>query len=240
MPLPLFAGLRGLRPTNVLAAALITSALVAATQTTWAGASTSSDKAQAKKYLLTLSDMPAGWKTEKNSANNGSGTFPGAKQLAGCIGVPSKLINANPPEVDSPYFATKSGSLEVQDTVSIFSSAKVARTSLAAMANPKTPSCMAALMNGAFKSNIAASAGNGAKVGTITVSRIDPAEFGRGTTGLALSLPVTDQGVSITAVIQAVFYVKGKFGQQITFNSYGPPFPAATAKSLTATAINRL
>jgi hypothetical protein len=234
----LVAGLRGLRPTNVLAAALITSALLAATQTTWVGASTASDKAQAKKYLLTLSDMPAGWKTEKGSANNGSGTFPGAKQLAGCIGVPSKLINANPPEVDSPYFETTSGSLEVQDTVSVFSSAKVARTSLAAMANPKTPSCMAALMNGAFKSKITASAGNGAKLGTITVSRIDPAEFGSGTTGLVMSLPVSDQGV--TAVIQAVFYVKGKFGQQITFNSYGSPFPAATAKSLTATAVNRL
>jgi hypothetical protein len=236
----LFADVRGLRPANVLAAALVAAAILGTTLTTPAAASTSSDKAQAKKYLLTLSDMPKGWKTEKNSSGNGSGTFPGAKQLAGCIGVPSNLINANPPEVDSPYFETKSGSLEVQDTVSIFSSAKVARASLAAMANPKTPSCMAALMNGSFKSSLAASAGKGAEVGTITVGRIDPAEFGRDTTGLVMSLPVTDQGVSITADIQAVFYVKGKFGQQITFNSYGSTFPAATAKSLTATALNRL
>ncbi len=139
---------------NIVAAAAITSVLLGAVQAAGAGASPASDKAQAKQYLLTLSDMPAGWKTEKGSSDNGSGSLPGAKQLASCIGVPSKLINANPPEADSPYYENKSGSLEVQDTVSVFGSAKVAKAELAAMANTRTPSCMTTIMNGSFKAKI--------------------------------------------------------------------------------------
>ncbi len=214
--------------------------VLGAVQPGGAGASTSSDKAQAKHYLLTLSDMPAGWTREKGSSGNGAGSFPGAKQLASCIGVPSNLISANPPEVDSPYYQSKNQNLEIQDSVSIFRSAKVAKSELAAMANVKTPSCMTTLMNGTFKSKIAASAGKGATVGTITVTSADPAQFGNGTAGLVMSLPISAQGISVTANIAAVYYVKGKFGQQIDFNSYGTAFPSAIAKSITTVAINRL
>jgi hypothetical protein len=233
-------GRRTLRPASVVATALVTSALLLGAQFSGAGASTASDKTQAKKALLVLSDMPSGWKAEKGSTGNGSSNFPGAKQLASCIGVSSKLINSNPPEVDSPYFENKSGSLEVQDSVSIFGSAKVAKAELGAMTNTKTPSCMTTIMNGAFKAKIAASAGKGATLGTITVTRANPANFAKGATGLIISLPISDEGVSITATIEAVYYVNGSRGQQIDFNSYGSPFPASISKSLTSTAFNRL
>jgi hypothetical protein len=72
------------------------------------------------------------------------------------------------------------------------------------------------------------------------VTRADPANFANGTTGMVMSLPISEQGVSLTAVITAVYYVKGKLGQQIDFNSYGPSFPTSLAKSLTATALHRL
>lgn len=47
--------------------------------------------AKAKKALLTLSDMPKGWTSSKSSANNSP--FPGAAQLANCIGVPTSVIS---------------------------------------------------------------------------------------------------------------------------------------------------
>jgi hypothetical protein len=236
--MPLLTGRRLLRRDSTISAALLTSALILGTQL-GAGASTASDKAQAKRLLLVLSDMPRGWKTEKGGSDNGSNSVPGAKQLASCIGVPANLINSNPPEADSPYYENKSGSLEVQDTVSVFSSPKTARAELAALANAKTPGCMTTLMNGAFKAQIVASAGKGATVGTITVHRVS-GNFAQGTTGLNMSLPVSEQGASITARIIAIYYVKGKLGQQIDFNSYGSAFPTSLAKSLTAVAINRL
>jgi hypothetical protein len=238
--MPLRRRRRILRPVSVALAILVSSALVLGARFDGAGASTASNKAQAKKDLLVLSDMPSGWKVEKGSSGNGSNNFPGAKQLASCIGVPSKLINSNPPEVDSPYYKNKSGSLEVQDRVSLFATAKVALAELAALANTKTPACMTTIMNGAFKTKIQASAGKGATVGTITVTRADAAIFGKGTTGVLISLPISDQGVSITANILVVYYVKGALGQQIDFNAYGSPLPNSVAKALTTTAINRL
>jgi hypothetical protein len=99
---------------------------------------------------------------------------------------------------------------------------------------------MTTLMNGSFKAQILASAGKGATLGTITVTRADPANFASGTTGLVMSLPISEQGVSLTAVITAVYYVKGKFGQQIDFNLYGPAFPMSLDRSLTTTALHRL
>jgi hypothetical protein len=229
------------RPTaaHVLAVTLLAAGLALGTQVTGAGASTASNKAQAKKLLLVLADMPKGWKKEKGSGGSGSSSLPGATLLASCIGVPSSLISSNPPEVDSPYYENQSGSLEVQDSVSIFPSAKDASEEFDALANTKTPACMTTLMNGAFKSQIIGSAGKGATVGTITVTRADTAGL-PGSTGLVMSLPITDQGISVDASLTAVYYIKGKLGQQIDFNSYGPVFPTSLAKSLTATALHRL
>ena len=166
--------------------------------------------------------------------------FPGRHAAGQLHRRPSSLITSNPPEADSPYYENKSGSLEVQDSVSVFPSAKAAQSDYDALANAKTPACMSTLMNGAFKAQILASAGKGATLGTITVSRADPAGFANGSTGLVMSLPISEQGVSLTAVITTIYYIKGKFGQQINLNSYGPAFPTSLAQSLTATALHRL
>jgi hypothetical protein len=228
------------RASTVIAVVLLTLCLALGTQVAGAGASAASSKAQAKKLLLTLSDMPKGWKQEKGGAGGGSSNFPGASQLASCIGVPAGLISSNPPQANSPYYESKNESLEVQDSVSVFPSAKTAKTDYNALANAKTPACMTTLLNGSFKAQILGSAGKGATVGTITVTRADPADFAQGGTGLVMSLPISEQGVSITAVITAVYFIKGKLGQQIEFNSYGPAFPTSLAESLTATALHRL
>jgi hypothetical protein len=128
----------------------------------------------------------------------------------------------------------------VQDSVSVFPSARNAAASLAAIGNAKTPSCMTTLMNGTFKSQIASAAAKGTTIGTITVTAADPANYGKGTSGFVMALPITSRGVSFTAMITAVYFVKGKLGQQITFNSYGPAFPAALSTQLTAAAARRL
>ena len=227
---------RALRPACIIASAVVTWALVTGLLLSSAGASPASERAQAKKLLLVAADMPKGWKTEKGSTGGGSGTIPGADQLASCIGVPARLVHSNSPKADSPYFENKNGALEVQDEVSVFSSALTARRSLAAIANTKTPGCVATLMNGTFRARIVASAGKGTTLGVITVTRADPATFGPGTTGFVMMLPITANGVSFTGEIAAIYFIKGRFGQEINFNSYGSTFPSPTARALTAKA----
>jgi hypothetical protein len=95
-------------------------------------------------------------------------------------------------------------------------------------------------MNGKFKAQMAASAGPGATMGTISVARASSTAFARGTSAMVMTVPITAQGVSITAHLAVVFCIKGKLGQQIAFNSYGVTFPAALARSLTAAALHKL
>jgi hypothetical protein len=197
---------------------------------------------QAKGHLLGLSAMPKGWKTEKGTGGSGgSSAFPGASQLASCVGAPAQLITANPPEINSPYYENKGGTLEVQDTVTVFPSAKKAKAEYAVVSNTHTPTCLSSIVNGpAFKSQLATASGKDATIGTITVAKLGTANFAPGVTSVQLSIPITYQGLTITARLTEVFFVKGDLGQQITFNAYDTTFPASLSRRLTALATSRL
>ena len=204
--------------------------------------SRSQAQAQAKGYLLSLRDMPSGWKSEGGvTTGGGSGAFPGAKQLANCIGVSSRLITANAPQADSPYFTNPAQSLEVQDSVSVFPSGANARAELNAIGNAKTPSCMTTLVNTpSFKSKILGTSSSGATVGAVSVTRVPSGAYGPGSVGLVLTIPVSSQGTKVTAKLSEVFFIKGVLGHQLSFNSYNTTFPTALAKRLTVLAESRL
>ena len=129
------------------------------TLATGAGASagTGASLAQARKDLLTLSDMPAGWTSTKNP-NTGDNTV-GDTQLAHCVGVATALITENPPSVNSRQFQNSEGSLTVADNVTVFPSAKNAAAEDAIGGNPKLAHCMTALATGPLKADAVALAG---------------------------------------------------------------------------------
>jgi hypothetical protein len=199
-----------------------------------AGASSSS-LIKEKKHLLHLSAMPTGWKIEPGSTfgSGSSNNLPGAKQLAGCIGVPSALIDSNPPSENSPYYENKDGMLEVQDTVNVFPSIGNAHAEYAAIANGKTPSCMDTLVNTpSFKSQMEAAAG--ASIGAVTVTK--RSHLPKNTAGFTMAFSVTAQGKTVEFNSTAVYFVKGKLGQQISFNSYNSTFPTSEINHLTTVA----
>jgi len=214
---------------------IVATLLAAAAAAAPAGAS-SAQRAHATRALLRLSDLPAGW-TSSPSANGGSNNFPGAAQLASCIGVPSKLIESNPPQVKGPDFHSKDQILEVDDNVSVFPSTRYATAEYGAISNAKTAGCMATLMNGPFKAQIGASAGNGTSVGTITLTR---AGSPRGTTAYDVGVPVTTQGVVVQLSLVITYFIRGRYGQNITLYGYGTPFPAALEQHLLSVARARL
>ncbi len=234
-------------PRSRLALALLASTLAALSlaMASWAGgpagASTRGALGLAKSRLLRLSDLPAGWKAVTGVTTGGGGPFPGAGQLARCIGVPASVITAKPPEADSPDFQNKDGSLGVQDSVSVFSSAGLATAELHAIADAKTPSCMAAFANTpTFKAKLLGSAGQGATIGTISVAPLPSGPSGLGAAGFTISVPVHAGRSTVTSVLTEVFAVRGRLGVQVTFDSYDAAFPAALARRLVGTAERRL
>jgi hypothetical protein len=206
-----------------------------------AGASSrsgSASLAQARKALLVLSDLPAGWVTAKdtNTGNNNVGDA----QLARCVGVATSLIAENPPSVNSPQFQDRQSTLTVNDNVTVFPSAKNAAAELAIGGNPKLPGCMTSLASGPLKTKLFGKIPKDVSIGTPLVSAVDPSAFGPGVTGYSLSVPVVTNGVTVNLTVTQLDAVKGRLGQQLTFTAVGVPFSIAQQQHLMAVAAGKL
>lgn len=197
----------------------------------------SSELAQARKALLVLSDMPSGWASTKAPHNPNSTV--GDKQLAQCIGVAESLISENPPSVNSPQFQNGSGSLTVDDNVTVFPSAKNALAELHTAVNDKTPGCMTALAQGPLKKQLLGKPPKGVTYGTPLVSATDPTAFPF-TAGYSISWPALTHHGTVNITVTQLFAVKGRLGQQMVFTSLGSPFPIATEQHIAAAAVQRL
>jgi hypothetical protein len=203
-----------------------------------ASSSGSASLSQARKDLLVLSDMPAGWTTTKNP-NTGNNTV-GASQLARCVGVPTSLISENPPSVSSPQFQNTGGTLSVADNVTVFPSAKNAATEAAIGGNPKLSHCMSALASGPLKTKVFGNTPKGTTLGTPLVSPAAPAAFGPEVVGYSMSVPITSDKVTLNVTVTQLIVVKGRLGHQVTFTSVGAPFSTALQKQIMAVATRQL
>ncbi len=192
---------------------------------------------QARKALLVLSDMPAGWVKAK-STNRASNV--GNAQLAHCIGVASSLITENPPSVSSSQFQDRQGTLSVNDNVTVFPSTKNASAELAIASNPKTPGCMTTLAAGPLKDRLFGKVPKGETIGNPLVSPVASSAFGAGTAGYSLSVPITTHGVTLNVTVTQLFAVAGRLGQQVTFTSVGTPFSIGLEQHITTVAVGRL
>jgi hypothetical protein len=223
-------------------AALVTAGLLAGVTAGTAGgagasSSGSASLTQARRDLLVLSDMPAGWKSTKNPNTNST---LGDTQLARCIGVTKSLLTENPPSVNSPQFQNAQGTLDVTDNVTVFPSAKNAAAELAIATNPKYPTCMTALASGPLKAKLFGKLPKGTTIGTPLFSPVDTSAFGPGVVGSSMSVPITSQGVAINFNVTELFVVKGLLGHQVEFTAVGTPFSLGLEQQIMAVAARQL
>jgi hypothetical protein len=207
-----------------------------------AGSSSSSQLAQAKTALLVRSDFPKGWSAHGSattSAGGGSSSFPGGTQLASCLGVNESLIDLNTPSANSPTFQTKGGIDTVQDSVSIFSTTKMAGQEYAAISSTKVPSCMTTVLQGPARQEIVNSIGQGITVGTISVAAVPLSAMGPHTSGFTMSFPATDNGVTLHAAVSFISMVRGKRASQLTIESVGKTFSVSLQRHLVSVAYGR-
>jgi hypothetical protein len=181
--------------------------------------------------------MPSAWVTAK-APNNPNSTV-GDAQLAHCLGVSLALLTENPPSVNSSQFQNKTGTLTVNDNVTVFPSAKNALAELGTIANKKTPSCMTTLAMGPLKAKLLGKPPKGMTYGTPLVSATDQTAFPF-TAGYAVSVPVVTGGQTVNIVVTQLFAIKGRLGQQITFTAVGEPFAISVEQHISAIAIQRL
>ena len=233
---------RGLRSSSRVAYGLCLSAGLAlamlAVTPGAADARPSSSLDQAKEALLVASDLPAGWTSTPSENNNSS--FPGATQLARCLGVPTSIVTDDPPTANSREFDSKNQLQSVDDSVAVYPSAKAAEADHASLANTKAPSCLTQVLNGSARNALASQFGSEATLGTILVSRSPASEFATGSANFTAFMPITTHGVTLNFELTVVDYVKSRYEQTVVLTSIQTPFPATLARHLTTVALARL
>jgi hypothetical protein len=182
--------------------------------------------------------MPKGWTSSKSSNNNSP--FPGAAQLASCIGAPTSVITYNAPSVSSPDFDSKDQLLSVGDSVQVYPSSKAAQADFSSLANAKTPSCMTSVLNGPGKTEFDAQIGGGTGVGNVTVTRTPESDYASHTTNFTMYFPVTTKGVTVNIELALVDYVKGREEQSVVLSAFQSNFPTSLARQLTTVADGRI
>ena len=200
-------------------------------------ASTKAAVAQATKELIVLKDLPKGWTSSKSSNNNS--TIPGATELATCLGVPTSVINDNPPTANSPEFDSANQLMTVTDSIAVSPSLKSAKADYNSLANKKTPGCLSTVLNGVTKASLASEFGSGASIGTIDVTRSPNAEFAGHGANFTAFLPVTVQEQTLKVQLTIIDYLKGTENETVTLTSIESPFPTTLAKHLTTLAVDR-
>ena len=188
-------------------------------------------KAQAESSLVRPSDLPAGWVAGGAVAT--SRTSPWSKQLAGCVGVPSRIARIEPTKFNSPSYGSADHTAAVEDSVSVYPSAADARAAFQAMANGKTPSCMNQIGGQALRTSVQNQAGSGATVGSVSIAALAPGSYLRGQTGYTVTIPLASGGRQLTIISTAIQFVHGRFVHQLTFNGNGVAFPALLQVHLT-------
>jgi hypothetical protein len=221
-----------------LVAGVLAAVLSAAAGAGLAGAAaTSAQTAQAKKALLVLSDLPAGW-TSSPSPGTGAGSFTGAPQLARCLGVPRQIVAFLPPEINSARLSNQGGTLQVQDSISIYPSAKFAEEEYDAVSSRAAPGCLHTLLNSTLSSGLAGGSGSGAAAHSLSVTKTASP---KGTTAFDLDTAVTGQGASVPVRLELVFFVRGELGDALEFSSLGSSgLTPSLVQHLTALALSRL
>jgi hypothetical protein len=198
--------------------------------------------AHAKSQLIARSDFPKTWTANGSvttSSGSGQSSFPGADQLAGCLGVSSRVLTLSTPSATSPTFQTADQRDSAQENLSIYPSATVAAQGYRALASSKAPGCLSTLFQGSGKTELENALGHGIAVGTVTVTTVPRTVRGSHATGFVISFPASAQGQTFLAAISIVDVLRGKLGAELTLSSVGGTFPAGLEKHLVAVAYAR-
>ena len=198
--------------------------------------------APAKKALLVRTDFPSGWTGQGSvsTSKSGSGKFPGDAQLASCLGVAKSFLDTNTPSASSPTFQDKTGTVFVQDNVSVFPSAKVGARNFSTISNPKVPGCLnTVLMDPAAKAQFLGTTDGSVSVGAVTVTAAPKSILVPHASGFTIAFDATEQESTAHTTITLVSMVRGTLGSQIALTSVSNAFPTSLARHLVSTAYGR-
>jgi hypothetical protein len=182
-------------------------------------ASAHPDSLTAAKYVsIGRTDLPSGYTQSPAPAQADSQDAAQTLAEYRCEGIaPPK--GAAPLSWRTPDFTDSSGTTELHEATTVFSSSAAADSHLALELNPRYPTCKAT----AFRSALVASAPAGEHIGFVTVHVSDlPPKFGdRGVEVEGLSTLTLAGGVSALATSELVVMIRGHLAAELSVETEG-------------------
>jgi len=179
-----------------------------------------SDQAKAMAELLILSDLPAGWTSspsdDSSSNSSGFGGQDGSTQMASCLGVSAALLDANPPEADSPTFSSANQAETVDDEADVFPTDAAARADFSLFSSAKTPGCMSQVFNGPLKSQLTQQLEAGQTFVSFTAAAESVPHLDDKSGGLRMTFVIAQSGIDVKVFIDLILVLKGRSESTIT------------------------
>jgi len=200
-----------------------------------------SDKAEAERVVLRLTDLPAGggWTGEPDTDVDTPEDEAARAQVGECLGVDPSLIaggSRGRAKAESDDFENEQNQ-EVSNSVTVVSSRERASQQLAAYQKPEAPRCFETFVNQALKSSAAATPG--VSIGTARVASLDVPGLNTESAAFRATVAITGEGQTVDLYMDIVLALKGRTGISMTFMGLGAPFPANLETSLTSKVIDR-
>jgi hypothetical protein len=200
--------------------------------------SAAGDKALAKQELLPASDYPLGWKGQGASSENTEASFFGGSgssyvaQMTSCLGITMKNVDTKPVEAADQEYDDPNSNVTVTDTVDVFPTVAGAIADVGAEANAKTPGCFTQMMGPKLSQEFSQKLGQGATIGTLSVTDVSLASYGDHHSAVVVSFPFTYQGVSATLYMEEVTVQKDRSESNFQFINTGSAVPVSIVDRL--------
>ncbi|MGP0030214.1 MAG: hypothetical protein ACLPVF_06875 [Acidimicrobiales bacterium] len=205
-----------------------------------------SSEALARAEVLPASAYPKGWKGQGSDSNFTDASFFGAatpsdvQLMTDCLAISAKNINTDPVEVAAPSYGNPNGALTVSDSVEVYQNTAQAVADVTAAGNENIPTCVAKLEGANFTQATLEGFGEGSTLSgplAVTLGHLPP--VGSHDAFYAVTIPVTDQGLTGTTYSDFVYVQKGRSESVLSIFDDGPP-PAGLIDRLAKAAAGRL
>jgi len=201
-----------------------------------------SDKAEATRVVLRLTDLPArAWTGKPDNSTDSPEKDAALDRLGKCLSVDPSIVAGDAKgkaTADSDDFEDEENH-QVSNSVTVVSSRELATKQLAVFRQAEFPQCFEAFMTTAIRSKSGVGSSAGVTFGAVQVRPLTVPGLTAESVSYRISVPVTGEGQTVDALVDIVVVLKGRTGVRMTFTGIGSPFPPDLETSLTNKIIDR-
>lgn len=201
-------------------------------------AEAAADEALADSTLLTLDDLPDGWRALPRPAEQSVLGRPELADLARCLGMDGEGLDTDFPHAGTPTFLSPAGDM-VTARVSLAPDDTRPRRAIEALRDPGAPDCYAEAFQGAgvFGPDEAPA---DVEVGTVSGVPLPYADFGNTTVAWRMSVPMSAGNQQVNLYLDTVVVRVGRALITFTFQSQIRPYDRDQSEHVVSILVDRV